>query len=248
MEIQTVDVLLVTVNDAETMALREELEGAAGEGRLVHGERSSFWDYGPIGGVNVGMLRTSMGSGGVGGSAHSLGDAIRERRPSSVVAVGVCFGMDEDKQPIGQVIISERISAYELQRVGTDLLGEQVVVQRGTRTEASPRLVSRFRDGRLESLGLTVKTGELLSGEKLIDNIEFKSQLLSVYPDALGGEMEGAGVQTACDRAHVDWVVVKAVCDYAAEKARDKAARQETAARAAARAVVHVLSQGGLRP
>jgi tetratricopeptide (TPR) repeat protein len=54
--------------------------------------------------------------------------------------------------------------------------------------------------------------------------------------------MEGAGLYVACQDKKVDWILVKAICDWAdGNKAHDKAARQQTAATNAAKFVLHAL-------
>jgi nucleoside phosphorylase len=87
-----------------------------------------------------------------------------------------------------------------------------------------------------------IKTGLVLSGEKLIDNIDFRNQLKDMAPDAIGGEMEGAGLYTSCQNERVDWILIKAVCDWAdGNKSQDKHSQQEMAAIAASTFVAHVL-------
>jgi nucleoside phosphorylase len=242
-----VDVVLTTVNDIETDALIAALEGAGYRGRPEMGATNTYWIYGPIGGTTVAHVRSSMGSSGQGGSTLTTIDAIRDLRPSAILGVGVAFGVDETKQPIGMLLLSERLTEYEKTRVGMDSQRRKLTLSRGPSSEASPRLLGRFRDARLGGIGIEVQAGEMLSGEKLIDNPAFKAELLKRFPEAIGGEMEGAGVQAASGREGIDWLVVKAVCDYAQEKAVDKKRRQVEAATRAARAVLYVLEQGGLR-
>lgn len=237
------DLLLVTVNDTETTALRRELERIAGTGRPFFGKHQTYWDYGPVSGVRVAMVRTAMGSGGVGGSALTVREAIEERQPTSVVAVGIAFAMEED-HPVGQLLLSEILSGYEARREGTDDVGRSIVIRRGTKTACSPRLLSSFRDARLSDIGISCSDGELLSGEALVDSRDFKAQLKKDFPEAIGGEMEGAGVQAAADRAGTAWIVAKAVSDYAMNKSTDNRRRQELAATVSAKAVVHVLQSG----
>jgi hypothetical protein len=82
----------------------------------------------------------------------------------------------------------------------------------------------------------------MLSGEKLVDHIDFRAQLRRFEPEAIGGEMEGAGLYVACQSKKVDWILVKAICDWAdGKKDKDKHARQQTAATNAARFVLHAL-------
>lgn len=243
----TVDLVLVTVNDVETEQLTKTLDGAGYRARFEAGRVNTYWIYGPIGGTVVAHVRCGMGSSGQGGSTLTTIDAIRELHPAAVLGVGVAFGIDESKQPIGRLLLSERLTEYEKSRVGTDELGHMLTLSRGPSTEASPRLLSRFRDARLGGIGIEPEAGEMLSGEKLVDNPQFKAALLDRFPEAIGGEMEGAGVQAASGREQTEWLVVKAVCDYAREKGADKTRRQLLAASCAARAVLHVLEQGGLK-
>jgi len=90
-------------------------------------------------------------------------------------------------------------------------------------------------------------TGQLLTGDKLVDNLEFRAALRAEFPEAIGGEMEGAGVQAAAHRKGTEWLVAKAVCDYGANKGADKARRQKIAAERSATAVAHLLRKGALQ-
>jgi hypothetical protein len=86
----------------------------------------------------------------------------------------------------------------------------------------------------------------MLSGEKLIDHQGFRDQLHKLEPEAIGGEMEGAGLYAAAQRKKVDWIVVKAICDRAdGNKSQRKNSRQKKAAENAARFTLHVLRLGG---
>lgn len=90
-----------------------------------------------------------------------------------------------------------------------------------------------------------VKPGPLLSGDTLLDNLDEKVRLFSQHPTAIGGEMEGAGLYAAASRhgANKEWIVVKAVCDWA--DGTKKATRDSYHALVAASSlslVKHVLS------
>jgi nucleoside phosphorylase len=234
------------VNEVETNAVRYELERVGHVGRLHHGEVNSYYLYGPINGAMVAHVQGGMGSTGQNGSTLTVADAIRELRPGSVIAVGVAFGIHEVAQPIGQLLLSARLTNYEKVKVTTDRNGGQIILERGGSAECSARLIGRFRAARLEDIGIDVKAGEILSGEKLVDDDSFKSALVARFPEAIGGEMEGTGLLAASNRESVEWLVAKAVCDYAANKSHNKQERQRIAAETSARAVAAVLGQGGL--
>jgi nucleoside phosphorylase len=241
-----VDVIVLTATDLETRALEKVFQTAGFSPTTIFARVNTYSLYGPIGGATVAHVRCNMGSGGAGGAAMTVGDAIADLRPWAVIAVGIAFGIDEDKQPIGQLLLSAKLSAYELQRVGEGEDGQLQIIDRGDSVPGSPTLLGRFRDSHLEQIGIDVKPGEVLSGEKLIDNADFKAALLARYTDAIGGEMEGAGVLAASYRNTVDWLVVKSVCDYAQNKGQDKKIRQEKASAVAATAFFQVLTKGAL--
>ena len=83
-----------------------------------------------------------------------------------------------------------------------------------------------------------VHFGFFLTGEKLIDNAEFKASLLSRYPEAIGGDMEAAGIYAAAGK--IDWIVVKAICDWADGKKGES--HQALAAAASVSLVEYVLN------
>ena len=75
-----------------------------------------------------------------------------------------------------------------------------------------------------------------------MDNLDFREQLRGFEPEAIGGEMEGAGLYVACQDQKVDWILVKAICDWAdGHKAQDKDDHQQTAAANAAAFVLYAL-------
>ena len=236
------DILLVTVTKVESLAVLEAFEKHTGQKpRLEPRGDKTYHDLGTVNGARVSLVLSEMGAGGLGGAQQTVTKAIAELRPAAVVMVGIAFGMDERKQAIGDILVSENLRLYELQRVGTKR-GEPDIILRGDRPHCSPRLLDAFRNGDLHWQGARVRFGCVLTGEKLVDNLDFRQRLHAIEPEAIGGEMEGAGLYTACQDAKVDWLLVKAICDWAdGKKEVDRQQRQELAARNAAEFVAHVL-------
>ena len=148
----------------------------------------------------------------------TVSQAIADCDPSAVIGVGVGFGGYTSKLKIGDVLVSEQIIPYELKRVGA--LSEQY---RGPIPEAGPVLLNRFTSAlgwtfkRPDGYTCRVHAGPLLSGESLLDNLDEKVRLFQEHPTATGGEMEAAGIYAAASRhgAAREWIIVKAVCDWA---------------------------------
>lgn len=239
------DLLVITVNAIETEGVRRALSDLCGPPVLEHAAINSYWRYSHDDFPSVKHLRCGMGGSGVRGAYVQVGDAIRDVRPASVVAVGVAWGRDATKTPIGTVLVSTHILDFERQRIGEDATGQHIVIARGARTEASPRLVNRFLTADYSTTSVSIADGPLLSGEKLIDNSVFKRQVIEIFPEAIGGEMEGVGIQSVCDRSGVDWIVVKGVCDFAENKSEDKENRQTLATTRSVEALCTVLRQDG---
>ncbi len=197
-----------------------------------------------LGSVDVVLCMTAMGSIGRDASTIVTMEVIQSWNLDAVIMSGIAFGKDATKQQIGNVLISERIISYEPQRVGAETTQD-----RGSQPSATPVLLNRFRnvvgwsfsspDGR--SCGF--QDGPILSGEKLVDNLDLKTELFNRYPSAIGGEMEGAGFAAAAERGRCEWIVVKAICDWG--DGTKVSQHQEFAAASSVDLIEHVLSQPG---
>lgn len=243
-----VDILLVTATQVETEAVLDAFKVVNRErlARRFIGE-NTYLDLNTTGGARVFLVQSEVGSGGPQGATLTINDGIAALRPGAVIMVGIAFGLDRGKQQIGEVLVSAQILGYELQRRGRSSSGAEVIV-RGDRVGASPRLLGRCRSASLDWCSAKVRFGLLLSGEKLVDDVDYRDELLALTPgEAMGGEMEGAGLYAAAHRRKVDWIVVKAICDWADGRKRyQKERRQMLAARNAAHFVHHMISFGGL--
>jgi nucleoside phosphorylase len=193
------------------------------------------------------LVQSEMGTSGPGGSLLTVSEAIRALEPAAVVMTGIAFGMDPSRQAIGDILVSENLRPYELQRVGT-AAGQPRIILRSDRPHAATALLRRCKAAQYSWTGAKLRFGLVLSGEKLVDNLAFREELRALEPEALGGEMEATGLYAACQDARVDWILVKAICDWAdGQKEHDRAARQKLAADNAARFILHVLQQTPLR-
>lgn len=245
--ISPVDVLLITVTDVETKAVLTQFSRALQQpfARRFIGDKTYF-SLGSVNGANTVLVQSEMGAGGPSGSLLTVAASIQALRPGAIIMIGIAFGIDPARQGIGDILVAQQILDYELQRVGTGPSGDQQIRPRGERPACSPRLLDRFRSGAIDWKGAPLHFGLVLSGAKLVDNQGFRDQLRGLEPEAIGGEMEGAGLYAAAQREKIDWILIKAICDYAdGQKGLDKAKRQRIAAQNATRFVLHVLRQGG---
>lgn len=234
------NVLVVTVTKVETQSVLSQFALATGrKWKRVYLKAKPYYVLGQLGGVEVYMVQSEMGAIGPGAALSTVIRAIQDIEPIAVIMVGIAFGVDPNSQKLGDILVSRQIRSYEQQKVK----GEKII-PRGDRVTSSPRLISLFRDGDVDWNGAKVHFGLILSGEKLIMSKAFREQLLLMEPEAVGGEMEGAGIYTAASEAKVDWILVKAICDWADESKNYDS--QKTAATNAVNFLIHVLGNGGL--
>ncbi|MDC3985934.1 5'-methylthioadenosine/S-adenosylhomocysteine nucleosidase family protein [Polyangium jinanense] len=252
--VERCDVLLMTVTEVETRAVLDAARVTTGRGPILRFGTRTYRDFGEIGGARVLLVSTvQAGSETPGGSMSTAYNAISEVAPQAIIMVGIAFGVDPEKQPIGQVLYSLQLQPYGPTRMGTDKdTGALHITPRGDRATATPWLLDRFHAAKQywnQGGSVGCDACLLLSGPSLIDNIDYRDTLRTLFPEAKGGEMEGAGLYGAAMEKKVDWVVVKAICDYAdGNKHEKKSERQALAAERAASFVFHALGLGAFAP
>jgi nucleoside phosphorylase/tetratricopeptide (TPR) repeat protein len=163
-------------------------------------------------------------------------------RPQSVLLVGIAAGLRKqsarpnapDARRLGDVLVAEQIVAYEPAKMGASSVERRPDFHR-----ASARLFRITRELRADEWNASIRiarppegsqawlpaaySGPVLSGEKVVANAAFLSEVRQICPTAIGLEMEGFGVASACHQASppVDFLLIKAVCDFADEHKAD---------------------------
>lgn len=176
---------------------------------------------------------------------------VQELHPVAVVMVGIAFGVDEKKQKIGDVLISDKILPYDSQK----LLEDKTVYKEAPK-EVGFQLLNAFREHRewiyylSNSEQSTVYIGAILTGSRLINNYKYRNQLLDDFSDQkpIGGEMEAQGIYSMC-RIHgvTEWIIIKGICDWGYNKNNpNKCKNQIMAANAAVDYCFHVFSREGV--
>jgi nucleoside phosphorylase/tetratricopeptide (TPR) repeat protein len=241
------DVLLVTVTKIESRAVMQIFEQATGQKpQPIQVADRIYNDLGELNGSRVFMALSEMGTSGPGGSHESVRKGIEALSPAAVIMVGIAFGVNEQKQAIGDILVSQQLRPYDLQRVSKD-----EIILRGDKPHASTWLINRFKHADLhwDESKAKVRFGVILSGEKLVDDVDYRDRLKQFESEAVGGEMEGTGLYVASHDKKVDWILVKAICDWADGNKNnpDKDQHQYLAAHNAASFVLHALQQAPLK-
>jgi WD40 repeat protein/nucleoside phosphorylase/uncharacterized protein YjbI with pentapeptide repeats len=239
-------VLLVTFNEHETRAVRSVF-ATAGELKETQKNGLIFTDLG-LHGQNP-VLHVISRQGRLN-TLDTAKDAIAAVRPCAAIAVGIAYGCSSEKQRIGDVLISEFMRDYEPGRVNAD----GSYSSRGAKAQASDgllNLINHLDHTRGNHPGWPkLRIGTLVCSDKLVDNRPYRDKLLALEQEAIGGEMEGAGLEQAARKAKVDWLIVKGICDWAdgGKTTSTKDADQKLAATNAAIVVKAMLDFGAYQP
>ncbi len=242
-------ILIVTATDVETKHLHAQLVSiidGLGIFKIVDQEQTFY--VAKLGSYNVVHVQCEMGSIQRDGSTLTTYAAIATWKPAAVIMMGIAFGVNRRTQCIGDVLVSRSILPYDIKRDGV-----KKTVHRGIPSPSGRILFEKFTNcpdwqhsygnGRIAK----IIPGDILSGESLIDNLATRKRLVEAFPTAEGGEMEGVGLSSAANACSLEWILIKAICDFAdGKKKYAKRKRQIIAATAAASLCKYVLSADGI--
>jgi nucleoside phosphorylase-like protein len=241
------DILIVTATETETRMLHSAMEAVCEDGLLEIVKDDHIYYAGLFGGYNVIHCQcTNMGTQEKGSSTLTTAMALSLwTSVKAVVMVGIAFGMYENEgsnpQHFSDVLIASKIFPYENQRLNKD----GSVKYRGKEHRSSEDFLDAFavigrewQRNNLAGEATSIEIAPLLTGEKLVDNLERRNELKQAYPEYRGGEMEGMGIVAACEEHGKPWVLLKAICDFGdGNKSVDETEKQQKQDDAASAAV-----------
>ena len=244
--------LFVTANSHETDALlKDKSFFAFEEKRSTISTDTAFYNVGKFGEYDVVHFELiNQGSVKSDASILAIYDAIEAWRPDAVILVGIAFGKDNGVmcvagQHIGDILVSKMVADYESEKIKNGMQQSD-----GFISESGRHLVSVFQHYSkswshiIQDRKAEVIMGLILSGDKVVDDEEFKTRLFSNFPRAIGGEMEGRGAYSACRRKGIEeWIIVKAICDWGMSKEGNKTENQIIASESAASFLKYIFSR-----
>ena len=255
--LNTVQVLLLTVNDNEFWATQSYMKPLKGENSIYiyyqseidpHSRSTQIYYLGLYGECIAAIAKIDPGAEVRTGAASAVKLAFKcFPHLGAIIAVGVACGV-EGKSKMCDVLVSEKVIGYDKARKDKD-----GYIPRGESTQAgdflrqiftqtrwprkSKNIESRFKQ---EIASLKLVPGIILSGPYLIDDKDYRDLLLKDFAkEAKGVEMEGCSLFAAAKGARVETIVIKAVCDFG--NGEKNKIYQPTAAMLAADCVMHVL-------
>ncbi len=197
-----------------------------------------IFDLGVVGATRLLLTQVAPGTVSPGAAAITAAALVSTLDLDFIVLVGICYGLKPGKQQYGDVLVCTQLRAIEHRKetepAGDDPIleldtaadavamlaepapgGERTVIVRGDYVTPSVKLVNVLQAFEAEwERPPEVHFGPMLSASTLVSARSLRDELAAGQPDAIGGEMEGAGVYAAAAHAKVDWIVVKAICDW----------------------------------
>ncbi len=166
-------------------------------------------------------------------AANAVGDAIRRWRPKYIMVAGIAGGLAKAGVNVGDILISEQIADYELQK-----LTPKKTQIRWSVHKADPRLLGAAKQLRLEDWRPLIQAarpevgesrrhvGPICTGDKVIAN-GLMDQYREVWTKLIGVEMEAGGAASGAFQAPdaPGFFMVRGVSDLADAK-KDKVQTQ----------------------
>lgn len=196
-----IDILILTVEDNQFLCsyfhLKDVFKSSKKELGFVY-----FGDMGEREGekLKIALLRCSEGGGEPGGALTMVPKAVAMLQPRAVFCAGSCAGLHRDKTNLGDVVISTKVTTYAQRKLtsnGVEGLGFSVPV--------SPSFGLLVKDAGFgwkapilqnpEVAQVKVHSNcEFLSGPEQVESSQRRNELVSLYPNAIAIEKDGAGM------------------------------------------------------
>jgi nucleoside phosphorylase len=108
------DVLLVTATKVETRAVFQAFREATGKDPqpLALGDKT-YHDLGVVNDTRVSLVQSEMGMASLGATLQTVQKGIEALKPGAVVMVGIAFGVNAEKQGMGDILVAKQLTLYE---------------------------------------------------------------------------------------------------------------------------------------
>lgn len=243
----TAKALLVVAAEVERDAILAAVKQANHQSfRRAFSTNHTIYHTGRISRTEVTVAHVAQGTVTPDSAGPGIPELLDAVRPDFVILVGICYGLKENDprrpQRLGDVLIASELRLIAHRKVA------RVREDRGRAVHASATLLDRLRTAGVDWPRRTVTSvhiGQMVSESGLVDSAWYRGQIINAYPEAIGGETDGAAVYAAAVRSQTRWGVVKAICDWGYDKSDEF---QQLAAANAASLVTHMIGIGGLDP
>lgn len=142
--------------------------------------------------------------------------------PTLILSFGVCFGTDEEKYNLGDVIISKKIYPYF---IGAKINGEKLTVVDDNAFRVDPGIYNKIQDLKnnnlFNDLEFDVSIDNYLTGEAVVSSLKARLAFEGITTQHTPvGDMESYGIfkECHCNDFKIPCFVIKSICDWGVEK------------------------------
>lgn len=212
-------ILLIAVNDIETKYVLSKLKPFESNKIYRSYDNNFTYTIGKFGICNAIHIRSGMGTFEKDSISTVTECAIKFWKPRFILMIGVAWGSNENKQKIGDILISKAVLPYEHAKIT-----ESMYIPRTAPKESGAVLYERFKNSynwehHIDNRKVKIFRGMILSGDKLLDDKILRDRLCKAIPEAIGGDMESAGLSYTATKYNVnEWIMVKGISDWGYDK------------------------------
>lgn len=232
-QVSGVDVVIVTALEEERDALRAKLPDCrvlppSGDDVRIYYRSDLPVTFADGQAGTYSIVLTSLATMGRVSATATTADAIRRWHPRYVLLVGIAGGVAERGVNLGDVLISDQVVDYELQKVTVDGRQYRWQVHRADQRllEAARNLSDTAWRSRIGKRRPTRgrpqpkrHVGPVATGDKVVAYGPLLAELRADWPQLIGVEMEAGGAATAAFQAATrpGFFMVRGVSDLADE-------------------------------
>ena len=243
--VKNIDIILVTATITEYRAVVRTAKPTGRDGKkyikVTTEDGSAKFMLGSYGKKTVAIIRTGQGPKETRKKLEKVQSIIKAKY---VIAIGICYGMNDEKSKLGDIIVAEYVWDISETRV---IDGKKEFNPKVYPTGA--KLQNIFTDHDTFTVlpdmpdvkPVKIHYGILVTEDTLVDSQDHKEDILEQIPKAIGGEKEAEGINAAATNGHYEWIVIKAIADWGDGNKEPFRKCQEYASIAAARFVLHCL-------
>ena len=216
------DILITTATETETYMLHKHLTALSNETFCVRIFADDIeYYFAMLGKYCIAHVQSKTGSHSVGGTYYVIGKAIEQLRPKLILSLGIAFGVNPEKQRVGDILLPTQIASSGFGKMTSD--GLKIKDPEFLKTDVYFFLRFKAFAPKIVASGIDVHDGILVTMDYVVDDHEYKQGILEPFKsfNVVGGEMEALGVYRRTkekENEGLKCITVKAVCDYAEGK------------------------------
>lgn len=216
--------LICTATDKETDVVLRKAKEYSLPINVLKLEESYLYHLGIMGSLDLFLAQTEMGTERMGSARDKIRDISRLLTPHYIISTGICYGLKpkdtetKDGNKIGDIVVANQLQMYETAKV-KDIGNEIQYIPRGDKAAVSTELLDAFRiASHLYDKKINISFGLLLTGNLLVNSRRIVSELKKNFPEAINGDMEAAGIYSACHDKGIKWIAIKSISDWGYDK------------------------------